>query len=94
MLDYFFFAFYRNWITVGGIRSTGLSGSLGIAEKVHSLLKTSLIIERDRGQSLFIYKPDVSFTRHGSAIVDGVEHFITHPLTFAGRTEYVAYSRM
>ncbi|XP_052219838.1 glycerol 3-phosphate dehydrogenase-like isoform X4 [Dreissena polymorpha] len=84
----------RKWITVGGIRSTGLSGSLGIAEKVHSLVKTSLNIEPDRGQSLFISKPDVSFTRHGSAIVDGVEHFITHPLTFAGRTEYVANSRM
>jgi len=30
----------RNWITVGGIRSTGLTAALGIAQHVHRLLST------------------------------------------------------
>ena len=31
--------FHRNWITLGGIRSTGLTGALGIARHVYDLFK-------------------------------------------------------
>ncbi|MCP4671400.1 MAG: NAD(P)/FAD-dependent oxidoreductase [Desulfobacula sp.] len=32
--------FDRNWLTLGGIRSTGLTGALGLARHVHELFKT------------------------------------------------------
>jgi len=50
----------HDWITVGGIRSTGLSGSLGIAEHVASLLIPDMIRVKRRRSSNSIRVPDLS----------------------------------
>lgn len=75
----------RNWITVGGIRSTGLSGSLGIANMVQQLIQDRLKMEPSLGSCHSLTSPEVTFTKHGTAIIDGREHKITHPLTFVGK---------
>ncbi len=44
----------RNWITLGGIRSTGLTAALGLAQYVHKLL------EKQGAKFKSLYKPVVS----------------------------------
>lgn len=77
--------FFRNWVTVGGIRSTGLSGCLGIAEKVRDLVKDDIRIEPSRGKCLSITVPEVCLTNHGTCVIDKTEYVVTHPLTITGK---------
>ncbi|XP_045215472.2 glycerol 3-phosphate dehydrogenase-like [Mercenaria mercenaria] len=82
----------RNWITVGGIRSTGLSACLGISEIVRELVETRIGLEPSRGACLTVSTPSVTFTKYGSAFIDGQEYCVKHPLTFVGKTN--SFSKM
>ena len=73
---------------MGGIRSTGLSGCLGIAERVHELVERDLQIEPSRGVFSHVSRPVVKFTGRGTAEVDDVTHKITHPITVCGTKQY------
>ena len=75
---------------MGGIRSTGLSGCLGIGDKVRHLVESCLKIEPSTGQNFTLEKPEVKFTRYGTAIIDKMEYKITHPLTIVGRQNTLA----
>ncbi|KAL4220018.1 hypothetical protein ACF0H5_020430 [Mactra antiquata] len=74
----------KNWVTVGGIRSTGLSGCLGIAEMVRDFVQEDIRIEPSRGSCLVLDKPDVKSTTHGTVVIDTTEFTITHPLSMVG----------
>lgn len=75
----------KNWITVGGIRSTGLSGCLGISEMVHDLTKNTLQVELSQGSCHVVSAPHVTFTKYGSALVDSHEYIVKHPITLFGK---------
>lgn len=75
----------RKWVSVGGIRSTGLSGCLGIADDVHHLIKDDLKLETTIGISSNVARPEVQFTNFGTAVIDGHEYTITHPITVHGK---------
>lgn len=74
-------------MTIGGIRSTGVSACLGIASYVHSLVRDALQMnpsgeERDL--------PTLTFTsvmdEEGDILVEGVPCHVTHPLSKFGMT--------
>jgi len=88
----------RQWVTVGGIRSTGLTASLGIAKLVSRLCGESLV-----GQVSFKRETDVHWTplpsvpsivasfcerADGSVVFSDTPgfgaHYVTHPLTRIG----------
>ncbi|KAK7442575.1 hypothetical protein BaRGS_00040514 [Batillaria attramentaria] len=74
----------RNWITVGGIRSTGVSGSLGIAEYVARLLCEDLKLEPTRGATSDLQPSDWSLETNGTLSVDGTVYGVSHPITLFG----------
>ncbi|XP_052102050.1 glycerol 3-phosphate dehydrogenase-like [Mytilus californianus] len=77
----------RNWLTVGGIRSTGLSGCIGIADHILSQVKDKFGIEPSKSCWETIHKVNFNFSKNGTAMFPhGIEHLITHPLTFTGVT--------
>ncbi|XP_076104866.1 glycerol 3-phosphate dehydrogenase-like [Mytilus galloprovincialis] len=77
----------RNWLTVGGIRSTGLSGCIGIADHILSQVKDKFGIEPSKSSWETIQKVNFKFTKNGTVMFPyGIEHLITHPLTFTGVT--------
>ena len=69
---------------MGGIRSTGVSGSLGLSDKVRHLVTEKLRLEPTRGYNSSIDKPDWHFTGRGTLMIDGRETVITHPITYFG----------
>ena len=79
-----FCIFLRKWITAGGIRSTGLSGCLGIAAKVNDLMEKVLRVEPTRGRSFSVARPEVQILNNGVVKVDGSHYRITHPLSYLG----------
>lgn len=78
---------FRNWVTVGGIRSTGLSGCLGIAEIVHDFTENTVGVEPSHGSCFTVSSPCVTFTQTGSALIDGQEYVVKHPLTCFGKMQ-------
>ena len=78
------FSIPRRWITVGGIRSTGVSGSLGLSDKVRHLTAEALKLEPTRGSNSSIEKPEWQFTARNTLMIDGRETVITHPITYYG----------
>ncbi|XP_076465299.1 glycerol 3-phosphate dehydrogenase-like isoform X2 [Babylonia areolata] len=77
----------RNWITVGGIRSTGVSASLGIAEHVASLVQTDLKAEPTRGPTHSLEASDWNLLPGGTLLVDGHTYGVCHPITLFGMKE-------
>ena len=86
----FAYFFSRQWVTVGGIRSTGVSGSLGLSDKVRRLVTEDLNLEPSRGGSSSLTKPDWHFSQRGTTVIEGKDVVITHPLTFYGNKMVVA----
>ncbi|XP_019620013.1 PREDICTED: uncharacterized protein LOC109466700 [Branchiostoma belcheri] len=75
----------RGWVTVGGIRSTGLSACLAIARRVANSLPTS--------QPSITYpehRPTMRKTAQDTVEMDGVSYRITHPLIRLGFADKVA----
>ncbi|XP_050399987.1 glycerol 3-phosphate dehydrogenase [Patella vulgata] len=77
----------RNWISVGGIRSTGLSGCLGIASMVNTELCHSLNIEPSYGPVKSIDPMEWSFKGNNSVQMNQNVYDFTHPITKFG-TQY------
>ncbi|RHY15691.1 hypothetical protein DYB32_010732, partial [Aphanomyces invadans] len=78
----------RQWVTVGGIRSTGVTASLGIADYVASLIDASHLghVHRDtaRCPTAFSLPPDLVCQGTPDTMtvaLDGVVHKVTHPLS-------------
>ena len=74
---------FRQWVTVGGIRSTGVTSGLAIAELVRKG------VQDDIGVAPSGVKPppvvwDVAVpywhTQHGTVVMDGAQYKVTHPL--------------
>ncbi|XP_046343107.2 glycerol 3-phosphate dehydrogenase-like [Haliotis rufescens] len=75
----------RHWITVGGIRSTGLSGCLGIADHVGHLVQEDLQQEPTQGRSHRINRVELAFLpEQQTATADGCTYYMTHPITQLG----------
>lgn len=76
----------RNWLTIGGIRSTGLSACTGIADHAYCLVKDKYGLEPSGAAWNTIDKINFRFTKRGTAeFKSGIEHYITHPLTITGK---------
>lgn len=74
----------KNWITVGGIRSTGLSASLGIAKHIASMLP-SYFPSHSPPQTPEACLTGRQFDDNDKALMfDGQKFVITHPLTRFG----------
>ncbi|RHY22396.1 hypothetical protein DYB32_009516 [Aphanomyces invadans] len=78
----------RQWVTVGGIRSTGVTASLGIADYVASLIDASDLghVHRDtaRCPTPFSLPPDLECQGTSDTMtvtLDGVVHKVSHPLS-------------
>ncbi|ESP05638.1 hypothetical protein LOTGIDRAFT_152500 [Lottia gigantea] len=75
----------RNWISVGGIRSTGLSGCLGIGKYVRDEIREKLSLEPTFGPSSTIETLDWSFSQnHTVKFADSTEYKFVHPITTFG----------
>ncbi|KAK3240770.1 hypothetical protein CYMTET_49413 [Cymbomonas tetramitiformis] len=79
------------WVTVAGIRSTGLSGSQGIGRYVASMIEPHLQPSRLQAPTASPYMLDESGLRQqflergdGCVELDGVKYRVTHPLTRIG----------
>ncbi|XP_056022595.1 glycerol 3-phosphate dehydrogenase-like isoform X2 [Ostrea edulis] len=72
------------WITIGGIRSTGLSGSLGIADKVRNLIVNQHGLEPSRTKRTDLERIAIKFVPPSHAMLDDVTYTITHPITLSG----------
>ncbi|KAK3769922.1 hypothetical protein RRG08_048133 [Elysia crispata] len=69
------------WLTVGGIRSTGVSGSLGIAQHVCDSLRMDFDLEPSRGGTKSLRK--ISWKAGvdaASVIIDGCHYDMVHPI--------------
>ncbi|KAK7115993.1 glycerol 3-phosphate dehydrogenase-like isoform X2 [Littorina saxatilis] len=84
----------RNWITVGGIRSTGVSASLGIAEYVATLMRNDLKAEPTRGSTRTVESSDWNLLPSGFLSVDGQLYGVSHPITLFGLKESGRNSRL
>ncbi|KAK3583512.1 hypothetical protein CHS0354_026098 [Potamilus streckersoni] len=78
----------KSWITIGGIRSTGVSGCLGIAEKVYDLLTENIGLDPSRSLTAI---NSLNYRRIADdyVVIDGAAYKITHPITLSGM-EYSA----
>lgn len=76
----------RNWITVGGIRSTGVSGSLGIAEYVAALVRDQLKFQPCRPPCP-IQGSDWKLLTSGQLSVDKELYNVHHPIALFGLKE-------
>ena len=84
----------RSWITVGGIRSTGVSASLGIAEYVAGLVRDDLKAEPTRGSAHAVESSDWKLLPGGTLAVDGLQYGVSHPITLYGMREGGGNSRL
>ena len=72
-------------LTIGGIRSTGLSGCIGIGDHVLTLVRDKFSVEASCTKWNTINPVDFNFTGRGTVTFpNGIEHYIAHPLTFTG----------
>ena len=83
VLIYFFF---RKWITVGGIRSTGVSACLGISSHVCDLVR-DFGLDPSRGPTSHIERINWSILPGKAAIHDECVYHMTHPITKYGTTK-------
>nr|XP_022333845.1 uncharacterized protein LOC111130873 [Crassostrea virginica] len=74
----------RCWVTVGGIRSTGLSGSLGIADKVRHLVLDHHKLEPSGSKNTKLEKMNIKISPPSHALFDDVMYTVTHPITLTG----------
>lgn len=51
---------HRNWITLGGIRSTGLTGALGLAQHVHHLLSAQAVTFKAIKKPIIPFMPNLA----------------------------------
>lgn len=84
----------RSWLTVGGIRSTGVSAGLGIADMVATILKDQFCLEPSRSPNIKLHKLDISFTNSNTARVGSEEYTVTHPLTYTGKLEAQSWAKL
>ena len=88
-LKFLFVLLFRSWITVGGIRSTGVSSCLGIAKEVHHLIADKLfIVPKGGGNNWSAGKINYWVTDKSSVIMDGNEYPVTHLLSKFGLVEH------
>lgn len=83
----------RAWLNCCGIRSTGLTASLGIGRHVVSILETAGVLVRPQTGPTIQTKPlpsietivrDYQNSEDGSITIDGHSYKVTHPLTRFG----------
>ena len=72
---------------MGGIRSTGVSRSLGIAEYVAGMVSRDFQVEPTRGASRFLDASDWTMLPSGSLYVEGHVYGVSHPITLYGTKE-------
>ncbi len=72
-------------MTVGGIRSTGVSACLAIAELVQEKLYKELGLQPSSNRAL-PKDEGVSYwpTTYGTVVMDGAEYTATHPISIVG----------
>ncbi|XP_060073176.1 glycerol 3-phosphate dehydrogenase-like [Ylistrum balloti] len=75
----------RNWLTLGGIRSTGLSSCLGVADMVAKIMKDRFCLEPTNSPNMHLPKVDIFFTNQGTAMLGSQEYTVTHPITYTGK---------
>ncbi|CAH1797085.1 unnamed protein product, partial [Owenia fusiformis] len=75
----------RKWVTVGGIRSTGFSACLAIAEYVAGLLP-QIPVAPSRSPPPENTHPVPWWPDGNTLVLDGVKYNVTHPLTSHGRS--------
>ena len=79
---------FRNYVTVGGIRSTGLTACLGIGTHVWDIIKTVLCLEPSSARvETTQSKASCWITGKPSYVLDGAEYTVTHPLMKVGLQE-------
>lgn len=69
---------------MGGIRSTGVSASLGIAELVVDMVQGDLKLDPSRGMTSELHSPTWSLQPDGTLCADGHSYTVTHPITKFG----------
>ncbi|ELT87509.1 hypothetical protein CAPTEDRAFT_208298 [Capitella teleta] len=76
----------RSWVTVAGIRSTGVSACLGIASHVKSLVSGDIGL-KPSGPTRELPKLRVAdgLDSEGNVLVDDTPYHVTHPLSKFGR---------
>ncbi|KAL5004687.1 hypothetical protein ScPMuIL_018143 [Solemya velum] len=74
----------RNWITVGGIRSTGVSACLGIAEITRKHLLEGLKQEPSGTPISELEQLQFDYSSPGLMKVSDTDYTITHPITVCG----------
>ncbi|KAK7009010.1 FAD/NAD(p)-binding oxidoreductase, partial [Biomphalaria glabrata] len=77
---------HKRWITVGGIRSTGVSGSLGIAQYVCERLQSDIGLEPERGATNHLLDMAWSFGEDKTSVtLNGYHYPILHPMVLYGQ---------
>jgi glycerol-3-phosphate dehydrogenase len=81
----------KHWIAAAGIRSTGLTASLGIGRHVVHLLQAILPSDEKAGEIVKAPLPDLAMLvrefhsrQDGKVTIHGHEYLVTHPLTRLG----------
>jgi len=78
----------RNWLTVGGIRSTGATACMGIASHVLGLIKNKQYPISNKDDNSHILKDfeNLEWTpdSEGKVLIDGIQYTVTHPITKFG----------
>lgn len=84
----------RNWLTLGGIRSTGLSSCLGVADMVADIMKDKFCLEPSNSANMYLPRLDISFTNHRTARLGSEEYTVTHPITYTGKCNSKVWSNL
>ncbi|XP_033750103.1 uncharacterized protein MG039 homolog [Pecten maximus] len=84
----------RNWLTLGGIRSTGLSSCLGVADMVGKIMKEKFCLEPSNSPNMHLPTVDISFTNHRTAMLGSEEYTVTHPITYTGKFDRKAWANL
>ena len=81
----------RNWLTVGGIRSTGATACMGIAQHVHKLISQHMEDNPGNFNSNGIKNNTNEFESlnwkkmdEGKVVIDDMSYTVTHPITKFG----------
>ena len=75
---------FRRWVTVAGIRSTGLTNCLPIAEYVFREISNTIKVAPSGSKITPSGKVTWWKTQNGAIVMDGVEYTVTHPITKFG----------
>lgn len=74
----------RYWITLGGIRSTGVSGCLGISNMVKEIVKDKFNLEPSSASYNTLEKILYTYDGHGIVTIGNQQYKISHPMMRAG----------